>query len=63
MQVCGLLESRAAMAGSGERVDWATAEALAFGSIMMEPDPELKQTQMSNPAYPVRLSGQVRGGG
>ncbi|MBQ0752215.1 MAG: 2-oxoglutarate dehydrogenase E1 component, partial [Roseovarius sp.] len=40
-----LLESKAAMFESGEGFDWATAEALAFGSLLTE-------------GYRVRLSGQ-----
>jgi len=40
-----LLEAKQQMFASGEGFDWATAEALAFGSLMTE-------------GYPVRLSGQ-----
>ncbi len=40
-----LLETRAKMFETGEGFDWATAEALAFGSLLTE-------------GYPVRLSGQ-----
>ncbi|MGJ8604438.1 MAG: 2-oxoglutarate dehydrogenase E1 component [Marivita sp.] len=40
-----LLETRAAMLETGEGFDWATAEALAFGSLLTE-------------GYGVRLSGQ-----
>jgi 2-oxoglutarate dehydrogenase E1 component len=40
-----LLESKAQMFKSGEGFDWATAEALAFGSLLTE-------------GFPVRLSGQ-----
>ncbi len=40
-----LLETRAKMFESGEGFDWATAEALAFGSLLTE-------------GYPVRLAGQ-----
>jgi 2-oxoglutarate dehydrogenase E1 component len=40
-----LLESKAAMFQSGKGFDWATAEATAFGSLLLE-------------GYPVRLSGQ-----
>ncbi|WP_370285914.1 2-oxoglutarate dehydrogenase E1 component [Pseudooceanicola nanhaiensis] len=40
-----LLESKKKMFDSGEGFDWATAEALAFGSLVTE-------------GYPVRLSGQ-----
>ncbi|SDE33888.1 2-oxoglutarate dehydrogenase E1 component [Limimaricola pyoseonensis] len=40
-----LLEAKSQMFESGEGFDWATAEALAFGSLLTE-------------GYPVRLSGQ-----
>ncbi|MDU8911862.1 2-oxoglutarate dehydrogenase E1 component [Aestuariicoccus sp. MJ-SS9] len=40
-----LLESRAKMFETGEGFDWATGEALAFGSLLTE-------------GYPVRLAGQ-----
>ncbi|MEO3413345.1 2-oxoglutarate dehydrogenase E1 component [Roseovarius sp. CAU 1744] len=40
-----LLETKAKMFETGEGFDWATAEALAFGSLMLE-------------GFPVRLSGQ-----
>jgi 2-oxoglutarate dehydrogenase E1 component len=40
-----LLESKKEMFAKGEGFDWATAEALAFGSLMTE-------------GYPVRLAGQ-----
>jgi 2-oxoglutarate dehydrogenase E1 component len=40
-----LLEAKKAMFDSGEGFDWATAEALAFGSLATE-------------GYPVRLAGQ-----
>ena len=40
-----LLESKQAMFETGEGFDWATGEALAFGSLMTE-------------GYPVRLAGQ-----
>ncbi len=43
--VSRLLETKAAMFKSGEGFDWATAEALAFGSLLLE-------------GYPVRLAGQ-----
>ncbi|MCB8840600.1 2-oxoglutarate dehydrogenase E1 component [Aurantimonas sp. VKM B-3413] len=39
------LDNRAKMVESGEGIDWATAEALAFGTIVTE-------------GHPVRLSGQ-----
>ncbi|PHP68545.1 2-oxoglutarate dehydrogenase E1 component [Zhengella mangrovi] len=39
------MDNRAAMIESGEGIDWATGEALAFGSILLE-------------GHPVRLSGQ-----
>ncbi|MFO7758936.1 MAG: 2-oxoglutarate dehydrogenase E1 component, partial [Roseovarius sp.] len=40
-----LLDAKAKMFSSGKGFDWATAEALAFGSLLTE-------------GYPVRLSGQ-----
>jgi 2-oxoglutarate dehydrogenase E1 component len=40
-----LLEAKAGMFESGQGFDWATAEALAFGSLLTE-------------GYPVRLAGQ-----
>ena len=40
-----MLETKAAMFEAGEGFDWATAEALAFGSLQLE-------------GFPVRLSGQ-----
>ncbi|MFN3614896.1 MAG: 2-oxoglutarate dehydrogenase E1 component [Rubrimonas sp.] len=40
-----LMEQKREMFQSGEGVDWATAEALAFGTLLLE-------------GYPVRLSGQ-----
>ena len=40
-----LLDAKASMFETGENIDWATGEALAFGSLMTE-------------GYPVRLSGQ-----
>ena len=40
-----LLDTKARMFESGEGFDWATGEAMAFGSLMLE-------------GYPVRLSGQ-----
>ena len=43
--VARLLETRAKMFESGEGIDWATGEALAFGSLMTE-------------GFPVRLAGQ-----
>ncbi|MDP5362172.1 MAG: thiamine pyrophosphate-dependent enzyme, partial [Paracoccaceae bacterium] len=43
--VARLLESKAQMFETGEGIDWATGEALAFGSLLTE-------------GYPVRLSGQ-----
>lgn len=39
------LDNRAKVIESGENIDWATAEALAFGSLLLA-------------GYPVRLSGQ-----
>ncbi|MDA7426476.1 2-oxoglutarate dehydrogenase E1 component [Thalassococcus lentus] len=43
--VARLLETRGKMFETGEGFDWATAEAMAFGSLMTE-------------GYPVRLAGQ-----
>jgi len=43
--VSRLLESKAKMFQNGKGFDWATAEAMAFGSLLTE-------------GYPVRLSGQ-----
>nr|WP_325249621.1 2-oxoglutarate dehydrogenase E1 component [Amylibacter sp.] len=43
--VSRLLEAKKEMFSSGKNIDWATAEALAFGSLLRE-------------GYPVRLSGQ-----
>ena len=43
--VARLLDNKAKMFESGEGFDWATAEALAFGSLMLE-------------GFPVRLAGQ-----
>ncbi len=43
--VARLLETKAKMFETGKGFDWATAEALAFGSLQVE-------------GYPVRLSGQ-----
>ena len=40
-----LLEAKAEMFKTGQGFDWATAEALAFGSLLTE-------------GFPVRLSGQ-----
>ena len=40
-----MLDAKAEMFSSGQNFDWATAEALAFGSLLTE-------------GYPVRLSGQ-----
>ncbi|MFK7764854.1 MAG: 2-oxoglutarate dehydrogenase E1 component [Roseobacter sp.] len=40
-----LLDSKSAMFSSGTGIDWATAEALAFGSLLTE-------------GFPVRLAGQ-----
>ncbi len=44
------LDAKRKMIDSGEGVDWATAEALAFGSLLVE-------------GHPVRLSGQDSGRG
>ncbi|NDU99949.1 2-oxoglutarate dehydrogenase E1 component [Pseudoroseicyclus tamaricis] len=48
--VSRLLDAKGKMFESGENFDWATAEAMAFGSLLLE-------------GYPVRLSGQdsIRG--
>jgi len=43
--VARLLESKSEMIETGQGLDWATAEALAFGTLLVE-------------GYPVRLSGQ-----
>ncbi|MEL6424749.1 MAG: 2-oxoglutarate dehydrogenase E1 component [Pseudomonadota bacterium] len=43
--VARLLETKAKMIETGEGVDWATAEALAFGTLMLE-------------GFPIRLAGQ-----
>ncbi len=40
-----MLSNKKEMLDSGKNIDWATAEALAFGSLLLE-------------GYPVRLSGQ-----
>ncbi|GBG61860.1 hypothetical protein CBR_g23813 [Chara braunii] len=53
-----LLKNRAKMIETGKGVDWAMAEALAFGSLMMVANPELGQTPETYPHYYVRLSGQ-----
>ncbi|OUR76832.1 2-oxoglutarate dehydrogenase E1 component [Alphaproteobacteria bacterium 46_93_T64] len=45
-----VLKNKKKMIDSGEGIDWATAEALAFGSLLKE-------------EYPVRLSGQDCGRG
>ena len=43
--VLRMLENKKKMIDTGEGIDWATAEALAFGSLILE-------------GFPVRLSGQ-----
>jgi len=43
--VLRMLENKKKMIETGEGIDWATAEALAFGSLLLE-------------GFPVRLSGQ-----
>ena len=43
--IAALLDSRAEMIDDGEGIDWATAEALAFGTLLLE-------------GFQVRLSGQ-----
>jgi 2-oxoglutarate dehydrogenase E1 component len=45
-----LFDRKAEMMATGEGFDWATAEALAFGSLLLE-------------GFPVRLSGQDSGRG
>ena len=45
-----MLDAKAKTIESGSGIDWATAEALAFGSLLLE-------------GYPVRLSGQDSGRG
>ncbi len=45
-----MLDAKAKTIESGKGIDWATAEALAFGSLLLE-------------GYPVRLSGQDSGRG
>jgi 2-oxoglutarate dehydrogenase E1 component len=45
-----IIDARKAMFESGEGIDWATAEALAFGTLVRE-------------GHPVRLSGQDSGRG
>ena len=49
-KILRLLESKKKMFDEGEGIDWATAEALAFGSLLVE-------------GHPVRLSGQDVGRG
>ncbi len=49
-KIVRLLEAKRKMIDSGEGIDWATAEALAFGSLLAE-------------GVPVRLSGQDSGRG
>ncbi|MGE0120446.1 MAG: 2-oxoglutarate dehydrogenase E1 component [Dongiaceae bacterium] len=49
-KIVRLLQGRKQMFGTGEGIDWATAEALAFGSLLIE-------------GHPVRLSGQDSGRG
>jgi len=49
-KIVRLLEAKGQMIESGEGIDWATAEALAFGSLLAE-------------GVPVRLSGQDSGRG
>src|SRR5262249_58030885 len=48
--IARLLETKRKMIDSGEGLDWATAEALAFGTLVRE-------------GVPVRLSGQDCGSG
>ncbi len=49
-KIVRLLQSKKQMFDSGEGIDWATAEALAFGSLLID-------------GHPVRLSGQDSGRG
>src|SRR5262249_49912388 len=49
-KILRLLEAKNQMFETGEGIDWATAEALAFGSLLIE-------------GHPVRLSGQDSGRG
>ncbi len=49
-KIVRLLKAKAKMIESGEEIDWATAEALAFGTLLLE-------------GVPVRLSGQDSGRG
>jgi len=49
-KIAAFLDARRAAVESGDGIDWATAEALAFGSLMLE-------------NIPVRLSGQDCGRG
>jgi len=49
-KIVRLLKAKARMIESGEEIDWATAEALAFGTLLLE-------------GVPVRLSGQDSGRG
>lgn len=56
--VANLLKSRAQMMETGTGIDWAMAEALAMGSLLMHADPSRGQTVEKNPHFPVRLSGQ-----
>src|SRR5262249_53767780 len=49
-KILRLLENKKKMFDDGEGIDWATAEALAFGSLLVE-------------GHPVRLSGQDVGRG
>src|SRR5262249_52440483 len=49
-KVARLLEARAASVAEGQRIDWATGEALAIGSLVLE-------------GTPVRMSGQDTGRG
>lgn len=56
--VANLLKSRAQMMETGTGIDWAMAEALAMGSLLLHADPSRGQTPVKNPHFPVRLSGQ-----
>ncbi|CAM6044651.1 unnamed protein product [Sphagnum compactum] len=56
--VASLLKARWQMMESGVGIDWAMAEALAFGSLLLHADPTKGQTVEQNRHFSVRLSGQ-----
>jgi 2-oxoglutarate dehydrogenase E1 component len=58
LQVASLLKARWQMMESGVGIDWAMAEALAFGSLLLHADPTKGQTVEQNRHFSVRLSGQ-----